>query len=197
MQISTLLLLVPRADTETLVETALAALESIQSPKVLDLGTGSGAIALAIAKERPDGEVIGTDVSDAALAVAIENAGGNKIENVRFIQSDWYSDVPDAHFDLIAANPPYLSPDDPHLGRGDLRFEPQIALSAEEEGYADLNTIIAGATQYLGPDGKLILEHGFAQAEGVHKLLSRYGFTNIELHHDLNDLPRCSIAEKL
>lgn len=185
--------LIPRPDTETLVEHALEALCTEQAIRVLDLGTGSGAIALAIAKERPLANVIAVDSEAGALGVAQENARLNGLDNVTFVQARWYAGLQaNAKFDLIASNPPYVREDDPHLQQGDLRFEPDSALIADDDGLADLREIIAGAPQYLTKRGHLIVEHGYNQAEAVKALFRQAGFQEIELFEDLNHLPRCT-----
>jgi release factor glutamine methyltransferase len=185
--------LIPRPDTEALVECALNKLPSDQALRLLDLGTGSGAIALALAKERPKSTVFAVDKEAEALSVAIDNAHLNEIHNVHFNVSHWFDQI-DGRFDLIASNPPYVAPDDPHLTRGDLRFEPMSALAAPNHGLADLQTIIHDAPNYLRTDGWLIVEHGYDQAAAVRRLFIDNGFSDIELHHDLNQLPRCSIG---
>lgn len=186
--------LIPRADTETLVEQALERLKGCHKPKVLDLGTGSGAIALAIAKERSDASVTATDMQPKALAVARGNAANNRIDSVKFTLSDWFSalDPTTQKFNLIAANPPYVAFGDQHLEQGDLRFEPITALAAEEKGLADLSTIIRQAPDYLTDRGCLIVEHGYEQNDEVGNLFHAAGFQDISLHRDLNQLPRCT-----
>jgi len=188
--------LIPRPDTETLVEQALERLSPLKQQAVLELGTGSGAIALAIAKERPLANVLASDYSDAALAVAKGNAKSNRIDNVQFMQSDWFAAIkPQAQFDLIAANPPYVDNDDPHIQQGDLRFEPNLALVADEEGLADLRYIIEHARHFLKPGGFLIVEHGFEQGEEIAQFFKHHAYTDIQLYMDINQLPRCTAAQ--
>ncbi len=184
--------LVPRADTETLIEHALKLIEHTQSPKLLDLGTGSGAIALSLAKERPDAEIIAVDISPAALEVAMQNADRHALNNVHFKQSQWYQNVGAEHFDMIVANPPYVAAEDPHLEQGDLRFEPDIALIADEAGFADLRHIVKCAPDFLNKNGTLIVEHGFEQGQFVAQFFAAAGFGRVCLHYDLNELPRCT-----
>jgi len=186
--------LIPRPDTETLVEAALDCLTQLSSNlNILDLGTGSGAIALSLAKECSHANVVAVDFSTNALEVARVNGSRNNINNVRFIQSDWFNSLDlDTKFDLIASNPPYIDEQDPHLDQGDLRFEPSSALIAPQNGLADLKNIIKNAPNYLNNNGWLILEHGYNQAEAVELLFKQYGFTSIHLHHDLNGLDRCT-----
>lgn len=184
--------LIPRADTETLVQQALDYLAELPAPRILDLGTGSGAIALALAKEKPGGTVIAVDSQAAALEVARLNAAKNAIQNVEFSLSDWFAAVANQEFDLIVANPPYVAEQDPHLALGDLRFEPASALISAAEGFADLENIIRSAPDYLRMGGALIVEHGFEQAPQVAAMFAAAGFLNITLSKDLNELPRCT-----
>ena len=189
--------LIPRPETETLVELALARLPEDRATRVLDLGTGSGAIALAIAHSRPQARVLAIDASPDALAVARENALRLGLGNVEFLQSDWYDALPSSGpaaaggpFDLIAANPPYVVAGDPHLDDGDLRFEPVGALSPGGDGLDALRTIIAGAPGRLVPGGTLVVEHGYDQAERVRELFAAGGLTEIVSAHDLAGIPR-------
>ena len=182
--------LIPRPETETLVEAALARLPAGQPSRVLDLGTGSGAIALAIAHERPDAMVVATDTSPAALAVAQGNASRLALANVAFVRSSWYADVPPGDFDLIVSNPPYVAEDDAHLHEGDLRHEPALALTAGADGLEALRVIVAGAPQRLAEGGSLILEHGHDQSAAVRDLLELAGLTEIGSARDLAGIPR-------
>lgn len=186
--------LIPRPETEALVELALARLPLHHETRVLDLGTGSGAIALAVAHERPRACVLATDISSDALAVARENARRLHLGNVEFAQSDWYSNVPPtwrgAPFDLVASNPPYVAARDPHLDEGDVRFEPQQALSPGGDGLDSLRKIIDGARLRLAPGGTLVVEHGYDQSDAVHALFAAAGFTEIVAARDLAGIPR-------
>ncbi|MES2499844.1 MAG: peptide chain release factor N(5)-glutamine methyltransferase [Pseudomonadota bacterium] len=193
--------LVPRPDTETLVEAALAKMPlhtsqaantHIQS--VLDLGTGSGAIALAIAKNRPLSNITAIDASQAALNVAIENASNLFINNVQFKFSNWFSAVSAIKFDLIVSNPPYIEADDTHLKQGDLRFEPLNALTSGLDGLDDIRQIIYNAPQYLNTNGWLMLEHGYNQAEQVAELLKQAGFSEISHVLDLSGTKRVTVG---
>lgn len=186
--------LIPRPDTEALVECALSKLPTAQPLRLLDLGTGSGAIALALAKERPLATVLAVDKHPEALAVAQHNAARNNITNVEFQRSDWFAQI-DGQFHLIASNPPYVAPGDPHLNQGDLRFEPASALSAPNNGLADLETIIQTAPKHLQARGWLIVEHGFDQADAVRGLFLANSFCEVHLQRDLNDLPRCTVGQ--
>lgn len=182
--------LIPRPDTETLVEWALE-LPLLVNARVLDLGTGTGAIALALASEQPSWQVFGVDYQTAAVQLAQSNAILNQLQAVQFIQSDWFSAVTGS-FDLIVSNPPYIDAQDPHLSQGDVRFEPRSALVAAANGLADLEQIVATASHYLRPQGWLLLEHGYQQAQAVQALLHSHGFTHIETRHDLAGQPRIS-----
>lgn len=189
------LVLIPRPDTETLVELALELLPVNDTTNVLDLGTGSGAIALAIAKEQPKVTVLATDSSQLVLEVAQLNAKQNGLINIEFLLSDWYEQLTELQFDLITANPPYIEPNDPHLSKGDLRFEPSTALIGAGDGLGDICQIIEGSTKHLKNGGCLVIEHGFDQDSQVHDLLVENGFTNIVNRRDLNDLPRCTAGQ--
>jgi release factor glutamine methyltransferase len=180
--------LIPRPDTELLVEQALAHLP--RGGRVLDMGTGSGAIAVAIAHSRPDAQVTALDTSTAALEVAQRNATTHGVR-VRFLHSDWFSALaPDAPFDLIVSNPPYVASGDPHLADGDLRFEPIGALTDHADGLSALRIIVAGATRHLGPDGCLLLEHGYDQAAVVRALLTGDGWAEVRSWTDLAGIER-------
>ncbi|MBB2932862.1 peptide chain release factor N(5)-glutamine methyltransferase [Paraburkholderia silvatlantica] len=188
--------LIPRPDTELLVETALAALEGIAQPRVLDLGTGSGAIAVAIASARPDARVWAVDRSAAALEVAARNAA--KLLDAQrpggplaFVAGSWYDTLDAAlRFEAIVSNPPYIASGDPHLEQGDLRFEPRGALTDEADGLAALRAIVAGAPARLAPGGVLWMEHGYDQAAAVRALLEDAGFKDVRSERDLAGIER-------
>lgn len=182
--------LIPRSDTETLVEQALRHLP--EQGRVLDLGVGSGAIALSIAHARPDAAVIAVDASITALAVASENAERLQTGNVNFLASNWFAALADERFDLIVSNPPYIAEGDPHLLRGDLRFEPQSALSSGNDGLDDVRRIIFDAPAHLLPGGWLLLEHGYDQACAVRALLRQVGLSEIFSSNDLAGIERVS-----
>lgn len=182
--------LIPRPDTELLVELALQRIPC--GGRVLDMGTGSGAIALSIAHARPDVEVVAVDASVAALAVASENARRLQTNNVRLLQSDWFSAFADERFDLIVSNPPYIEADDPHLSQ--LRFEPREALASGSDGLDDIRQIISEAANHLNPGGWLMLEHGYDQAERVRQLLHQAGFLGVSSLRDLAGIERATIA---
>lgn len=191
--------LVPRPETETLVECALRRLPVDRPLCVLDLGTGSGAIALAIARERPRAAVLGTDRSAAALVVAGKNADRMKLANVRWLQSDWYGELPvgGERFHLIASNPPYVADGDPHLCEGDLRFEPRAALCAGADGLDALRIIIGGARERLVAGGTLVVEHGYDQAEPVRALMVAAGLGEVGSLRDLSGIPRVAMAKSV
>ncbi len=179
--------LIPRPETELLVELALARLP--QGGHALDLGTGSGAIAVAIAHQRPDVCVTALDASAVALAVARENAAHNRVD-VRFLHSDWYAVLADERFAVIAANPPYIEQHDPHLTQGDLRFEPPDALTDHGDGLSDLRAIVAGASRHLENNGWLLMEHGYDQAHAVRAMLEAHGFAEAQSWRDLAGIER-------
>lgn len=185
--------LIPRPETELLVETALSLLGPGEQ-RVADMGTGSGAIALAIAHERPDCSLFATDFSAQALALASDNALQLGIENVAFAQGSWYEALPQKDLAMIISNPPYIAPGDPHLVQGDLRFEPEAALRAEEAGMADLHEIVKGAPVHLAPRGWLLLEHGYDQGLAVQNFLTRSGFSKVQTLQDINGCDRVSLG---
>jgi release factor glutamine methyltransferase len=184
--------LIPRPDTELIVELALERLP--QQGRLLDMGTGSGAIAVAVAHTRPDAVVTALDVSPAALVVAQANAAANGAQ-VRFLQSDWFGALEadaDARYALIASNPPYIAAGDAHLAQGDLRFEPAGALTDHADGLSALRTIVAGAAAHLLPGAWLLLEHGYDQAAAVRALLQDAGYNDVQSWRDLGAIERVS-----
>lgn len=185
--------LIPRPETELLVETALSLLPE-HAQRVADLGTGSGAIALALATERPHWELFASDLSQDALNVASANALTYALGNVQFTQGSWCEALPAEPLAMIISNPPYIDPQDSHLSEGDLRFEPRTALSAADAGIADIRTIITQAPAYLSPGGWLLLEHGFEQAAAVRELLKTRGFQSVRTLQDLNGNDRVSFG---
>jgi len=190
--------LIPRADTEVLVETALRIYtDQLSLPKrVLDLGTGTGAIALALAKECPVWSVLGCDLMPGAVELAQHNQARLGISNVSFIQSSWF-DVIDGDFDLIVSNPPYIDPEDPHLAQGDVRFEPLSALIADDKGMADIRHIATHATSRLHHQGWLMFEHGYDQGEACRSLLMQLGYQQVETVRDYGDNDRVTLGQWL
>jgi release factor glutamine methyltransferase len=187
--------LIPRPETELLVEVALAGMAASESPRILDMGTGSGCIAITLALESPSAKVSAIDSSEAALTVARRNAEllGAYID---FRHSDWFESLGGQRFDVIVANPPYIAAADPHLAEGDLRCEPLAALCSGADGLDALRRIIAAAPAHLTSGGTIWLEHGYDQAGAVRELLSAAGLTGIEQHRDLAGIVRVSGAHK-
>lgn len=187
--------LIPRPDTELIVQLALEKLAAHTVPKILDLGTGSGAIALALAKERPDAHITAVDKSVAALAITQRNREKLRLMNVALLESDWFSGL-DANlrFDLIVSNPPYIAENDPHLEQGDVRFEPRSALSSGAKGLDDLKHLINTAPQHLKREGWLLLEHGYDQGLAVTELLKTTGYTEVACYQDLAANDRVSLG---
>ncbi len=184
--------LIPRPDTELLVELALQRIPPRCAFRVLDLGTGSGAIALSIAHARPDIEATAVDASPEALDVARENARHLNTGNVRLLRSDWFAALADERFDLIVSNPPYIAEGDAHLEQGDLRFEPRAALASGADGLDDIRRIVAGAKEHLNPGGWLLFEHGYDQAGRARELLLQDGYAEVFSARDLAGTERVS-----
>lgn len=182
--------LIPRPETELLVELALARLPVATALAVADLGTGSGAIALALASERPQADVTATDLSAAALDVARGNAARNGLARVRFVQGAWFAPLQGMRFDLIASNPPYIASNDPHLQQGDLRHEPATALASGIDGLDDIRLIVAGAGAHLLPGGWLLIEHGWDQGASIRALFEHAGFDQVHTERDLEQRDR-------
>ena len=189
--------LVPRPDTEVLVDWALellgGVLGEVGAPQVVDLGTGSGAIALAVKNRHLQATVIATDTSPSALAVAEANAHRLRLD-VGFVAGSWWAALPGRRFHLVLSNPPYIAAGDPHLPA--LRHEPTVALTPGSDGLGALQQIVHGAPLHLLPGGWLLLEHGFDQADAVQRLLLDEGFIDVETRHDLGGRPRCTGAQR-
>ena len=177
--------LIPRPDTEVLVEAALRRLPERSQGRVLDLGTGSGAVAIAIAKHRPRLQIEALDVADAAVALAAANARMHSVSNVSFYRSNWYANCAERVYDVIVSNPPYIASADRHLSEGDLRFEPRLALTPGEDGLEAIRSIVAGARPRLSPGGWLLFEHGYDQGQRCRELLAETGFVQIATLRDL------------
>ena len=190
--------LIPRPETETLVEVALAHLPADRETRVLDLGTGSGAVALAIAHERPRAALVATDVSAAALDIARDNARALHIPNVEWLQSDWYAQIAsDAEpFDVIVSNPPYVEAHDSHLAQGDVRYEPSHALTPGVDGLLALRRIVAGAAPRLRARGCVAVEHGYDQADAVRALFADAGYDEPRTARDLAGIERVTYGTR-
>lgn len=188
--------LIPRPETELIVETVLQRYAQEETLTLADLGTGSGAIALSLAAEKPNWKVIATDQSRQALQCAQQNQQALQINNIEFKHGSWCAALPACAFDIIVANPPYIDEEDAHLQAGDIRFEPQSALVAAQQGMQDLQTIIAQAQAYLRSNGLLILEHGYNQATAVRRCFQVNGYADIKTLQDLAGLDRITLARK-
>lgn len=186
--------LIPRPETELLVEQALASIPTNVAWTIADLGTGCGAVALALAKERPRCHVVAIDNAPAALDIAKKNAWRHKLTNVKFLQGRWFEPL-DARVNIVVSNPPYIRTDDPHLTQGDVRFEPDYALLGGVDGLDAIRHIVAGARYYLHPDGILLLEHGYDQGVAVHSLMQHHGYVNVACHQDIARRDRVSACQ--
>ncbi|MEI2604675.1 peptide chain release factor N(5)-glutamine methyltransferase [Erwinia aphidicola] len=186
--------LIPRPDSEVLVEQALSRLPA-DPCAILDLGTGTGAIALALASERADCQVTGVDRIAAAVALATHNGAKLNLPNARFLQSDWFSALNAQRFQLIVSNPPYIDAADHHLSQGDVRFEPASALVASDHGLADIKTIASSAANYLADNGWLLLEHGWQQGEAVRQILRENSFCQVETCQDYGGNDRVTLGQ--
>lgn len=187
--------LIPRPETELLVEKALEKIPVDAQWRIADLGTGSGAIALAIARERPGCQITATDSSATALAVAQDNAQRLNISNVQFIEGHWFQPIENEQFEMIVSNPPYVHPADPHLQKGDLPFEPADALQSIPDGMKDIRIISNAARGHLSPPGWLILEHGYNQGSAVEQRLSELGYKEVTVVNDLSHNARICIGK--
>jgi release factor glutamine methyltransferase len=188
--------LIPRHETELLVELTLELLPKKEYMNVLELGTGSGAIALALAVERPHWNILACDISEEALHIAKENAKNLGMTHISFYHSDWFKNIPQLQYDAIISNPPYISPNDPHLNHGDLRFEPQNALVSGQDGLADLQYIVQNSYNYLAPNGLLLVEHGYDQKSYLGTILNKLGYNKIHCWKDIQGHDRVSAGWK-
>jgi release factor glutamine methyltransferase len=190
--------LIPRPETELLVELALEHISESAQARILELGTGSGAIAISIAKLRPNSSIVAVDISSSALAIACDNAarilGLPCPARIQFLQSDWFEGLAGQRFDLVVCNPPYVADADPHLAQGDLRFEPSGALLGGRDGLEAIRSIVSRAQSHLLPGGWIMLEHGYDQAEQCRVLASQAGFSRVATHADLAGIPRVLTA---
>jgi len=186
--------LIPRPDTELMVEQILAHYPANTAITLADLGTGSGAIALALASERSNWNIIATDRSTAALEIARNNAQQLNLDNIEFRQGSWFEPLAGQSFDIIASNPPYIPEQDPHLSQGDVRFEPVSALASGQDGLDDIRHICKHARQHLKHKGMLIIEHGFDQKPGIREIFTINAYENITQVHDLSSNPRLTFG---
>jgi release factor glutamine methyltransferase len=188
--------LIPRPETELLVDTTLTRIAAVESADILDIGTGTGCIAITLALERSRASVTAIDVSPDALALARDNAQRLGATNIDFIESNWFAALADdALFNLIVSNPPYIAPGNAHLTQGDLRFEPAIALADAVDGLESYRQLLRGAVKHLLSDGWLIVEHGFDQGDSIPALFRAAGFTQVDMLRDLADMPRVTLGK--
>ena len=187
--------LIPRPDSELLIELSLDLLPANQANKIIDLGTGSGILAITLAAERSTSQVIACDLSPAALRTAQANAQQLQIDNVSFLTSNWFSAITDRDFDLVISNPPYIDQHDPHLQQGDVRFEPDSALISPENGLQDIRLLADQARQHLKIGGYLLIEHGYDQQTAVQALFKRFNYQQITTHPDYAGNPRVTSGQ--
>ena len=188
--------LIPRPDTELLIELALELMRADTPYKLVDLGTGSGIIGITLAAERPLAEITATDISPKALAIARRNADKHHIRNIVFVKGNWFDNLPtDAQFNLVISNPPYIAAEDPHLTQGDVRFEPQNALIAERQGLGAIESIADTARKHLLSPGHLLIEHGYDQQHQVQSIFKKLGYKQVKTHRDLSGQPRVTYGQ--
>ena len=188
--------LIPRPETETLVEYILSKFNNKENLTLLDMGTGTGAIAISIASEKPAWKIYASDLTEDVLALAKHNSENHQTNNITFIQSNWFTDIAHNNFDIIVSNPPYIASDDPHLKQGDVRFEPESALISGEIGMDDIEHLCSHAKSYLKDDGYLIVEHGYNQKQLVAECFAKNGFINIEQKQDLSGHTRMTAGKR-
>lgn len=189
--------LIPRPETETLIEFILDKFGEKKELTLLDMGTGAGAIAITLANEKPDWTITATDISTAAIALAKENSAMLNAEDITFLQSDWFTNTPQQTFDIIVSNPPYISTNDPHLTEGDVRFEPDSALTSGKTGMDDIKHLCSQAKNYLVKDGWLIVEHGYNQKMAAAECFTDNGYKNISQKNDLAGHCRMTAGSRL
>lgn len=187
--------LIPRPETELLIELSLTLIAHNQSVKIIDLGTGSGILAITLALECPQAQITAVDASPAALKIAQQNADKHLANTIQFYQSDWFANIPEDKFDLVISNPPYIAENDRHLQEGDLKFEPQGALISMQEGLKDIRMIADTARNYLKTDGYLLIEHGYNQQQPVQALFEQFDYVKIQSHTDLSERPRVTSGQ--
>lgn len=178
--------LIPRPETETLIEFILTKFTDKKNLKLIDMGTGTGAIAIALATEKPQWNIFACDISEQAIQLARLNSQQHQTDNITFIQSDWFNNITDNDFDIIVSNPPYIASDDVHLSQGDVRFEPKSALTAGDAGMDDIDYLCLHAKQHLRNHGYLIVEHGYDQKNAVFDCFTKNGYSDIEQRQDLS-----------
>lgn len=188
--------LIPRPETETLIEFILGNFSNKKNLKLLDIGTGTGAIAISIASEKPGWKIFASEVSEQALVLARKNSERHQTSNITFIHSNWFDNITDHDFDIIVSNPPYIADDDPHLLQGDIRFEPRSALSAGESGMDDIEHLCLHAKDHLAKDGWLIVEHGYDQAQVVAECFAKQDYTQVEQKKDLAGHTRMTAGKR-
>jgi release factor glutamine methyltransferase len=177
--------LIPRHETELLVERLLDHAGAVRAPRILELGTGSGAVAIALGSELRDARITATDNFNSSLTVARQNLDASGLKNIEIIKSDWFGSLDGEPFDLICSNPPYISEEDKHLQQGDVRFEPRHALVAAECGFESIRTIVTNAEKFLSPGGWIVIEHGFEQGGTVRQMLLESGYGSVTTYRDL------------
>ncbi len=188
--------LIPRPETETLIEFILKKFSDEEDLKLLDMGTGTGAIAISIAREKPEWKIFASDISEQALNLAAQNSENHQTSNITLIHSDWFNGITDHDFDIIISNPPYIADDDPHLLAGDVRFEPQSALTSGETGMDDIEHLCSRAKDHLVNNGWLIIEHGYNQKQQVADCFTENGYTDIEHKQDLSGHTRMTAGKR-
>lgn len=189
--------LIPRPDTELLIELSLQLIPEHHPVNIIDLGTGSGVIAVTLAVERPNAQITAVDSSLAALAVARHNAQVHQVTNIDFYQSNWFEQVLSTPYFMVISNPPYIAHDDEHLHQGDVRFEPKAALIAEELGLSDIKSIADKARHYLAPEGHLLVEHGYNQAAQVQAIFNTLAYDKVQSYQDLSGNDRVTYGQKI